>query len=56
MKKIKKRGRIVETKTGKRGKVYNGEKPIGGKVPVYLEGGGKMLCNPNNLTLKGYFD
>lgn len=64
----KKRGRIVETKSGKIGVVYNGQKLVQGKVPVYLvnedfetlsdkHGRPKaILCDPETLKLKGYVD
>lgn len=49
-------GRLVETKTGKTGRTYNHEEPVNGKIRVYLDDGGKMLCSPDKLKLKGYID
>jgi hypothetical protein len=58
----KKKGKIVLTKKGLIGHVYNNEKVINGKVPVYLVNkdgertGLQMMCDAETLTTKGYFD
>ena len=52
----KKAGQAVTTKTGKEGRTYNYEKPVFGKVRVYCTDGSKLLCNPDDLTLRGYID
>lgn len=48
-------GRIVETKKGLIGKVYNDDIFHGEKVKVYTEKG-KMLCVPDTLKVIGFFD
>lgn len=50
------RGQLVETKTGKLGRTYNHESLVNGKVQVHCTDGSKLLCNPDNLTLKGFID
>lgn len=52
-------GTIVRTQGGNIGKTYNDEKPVGGKIRVYVERDGKtvaMLCNPKTLHISGFFD
>jgi len=49
-------GIVVKTKTGKRGTVYHADGLVGGKYPVYLDNGAKMLCAPEGLTQIGYVD
>ena len=50
------RGQLVETKTGKLGRTYNHESLVNGKVQVHCTDGSKLLCNPDNLILKGFID
>lgn len=53
----RKLGDIVETKTGKTGKVYRDEKKVKGKVVVHVEGDElPLLCDPKTLTIIGNFD
>lgn len=49
-------GKLVETKNGVIGRTYNNESLINGKVRVYCTDGKKLLCNPQNLILKGFID
>lgn len=49
-------GLVVKTKTGKTGHTKHSDDLVNGKVPVYLDDGGKMLCTPNTLTHVGYWD
>jgi len=51
----KKAGQLVETKTGLTGRTYSHEGLINGKIRVYTDKG-KLLCDPNTLTLKGFID
>ena len=48
-------GRIVLTKSGLIGHTFNHEDPVNGKTIVHVQGG-KLLCQPGSLTLKGYID
>ncbi|MEK6828843.1 MAG: hypothetical protein AABY15_01865 [Nanoarchaeota archaeon] len=54
--------KIVETKSGKKGYVYNDDPILGKKVKVrvvdekYIETGEKILCSPENLKLIGFKD
>ena len=48
-------GYVVETKSGK-GKTYNSDKPINGKIPVTLDNGKKILCSPENISIIGFWD
>lgn len=48
-------GRIVETKSGK-GKTDNKDQPVNGKIMVYLDDGTKILCDPKNIKVIGYWD
>ena len=48
-------GRIVLTKSEIIGRTFNHEEPINGKIIVHVPGG-KLLCRPETLTLKGYVD
>lgn len=52
----KKAGKLVETKNGVLGRTYNNESLINGKIRVHCVDGKKLLCNPQNLTLKGFID
>lgn len=52
----KKAGRIVKTKLGKTGIIYNEDKMQDGKYMVYCDDESKMLCKPENLTLIGFID
>ena len=49
----KQAGQIVLTKTGSIGRTFNHEEYINGKVIVHVSGG-KLLCDPTTLILKGY--
>lgn len=49
-------GKIVRTRSGKTGRVYNSESIINGKVAVHTDDGQKILCNPNDLSVTGFFD
>lgn len=59
---MKDSGRIVETKSGKRGRTYNKKPLILGKVPVYLEiapnvySDKGVLCDPKTLKIIGFID
>jgi len=54
---MKKAGYLVETKTGKTGKTYHHEKMVNKKTIVHLDDSDtKMLCDPDTLTIKGFFD
>lgn len=48
-------GKIVETKLG-RGQTKNGDKPVNGKIIVYLDNGKKILCDPKNIKPIGFWD
>jgi hypothetical protein len=54
--------KIVETKTGKKGYVYNSDPVIGEKVKVHVidenfsPTGEKLLCAPEGLKLIGFKD
>ncbi len=48
-------GKVVEVKSGK-GKTDNKDQPVNGKVIVYLDKGGKVLCTPENIKLVGFWD
>lgn len=48
-------GRVVETKSGK-GKTKNEDQPVNGKIIVYLDAGGKILCDPKNIIVIGLWD
>lgn len=48
-------GKIVLTKHGQ-GQTKNTDKPVAGKVIVYLADGRKILCNPANLKIVGFWD
>lgn len=50
------KGRIVETQSEVLGVLYNDEDSINGKLQVHCEDGKKLLCSPENLKLRGYFD
>ncbi len=49
-------GKIVVTSTGKNGRTKNTDKPMNGKVIVYLDDGPKILCRPENLKVIGFWD
>lgn len=48
-------GKIVEIK-GVKGKTKAEDKPVSGKVKVYLENGIKMLVRPENIKVVGFWD
>lgn len=69
MKNGKKPGMLVRTKNGLLGRTYHSDRPVNGKVKVYLLNEDfsprnasntdrqlKMLCDPNTLKLVGYID
>ena len=49
-------GYIVTTKSGKKGRTKHNDRMINGKVQVYLDEGGKLLCDFRTLTINGYID
>ena len=50
-------GRLVKhNKSGTMGRIFNHHQMVNGKYQVYLVDGTKMLCAPENLTLKGFID
>lgn len=56
----KKIGKLVETKHGL-GYTKNSDDLINGKIPVYLSKPGegnapRMLCDPKNVKVIGYYD
>jgi hypothetical protein len=66
---VKGRGYSVESAKGSRGRTMHSDKPINGKIPVYLYKEGtfdldsddkgeviKLLCDPNSLKIKGFID
>ncbi len=48
-------GYAVKTKSGN-GRTYHHQGLVNGKVPVFLEDGTRMLCNPDNIECIGYID
>lgn len=50
-----KKGYIVETKKGLIGRTFHSDPLVNGKQPVYVENG-KLLCDPETLTVKGFID
>lgn len=48
-------GTIVETKLGP-GITKNEDKPVNGKIPVYLNDGRKVLCSIENIQIVGFYD
>lgn len=48
-------GKIVRTKLGD-GYTINADKPVQGKVVVYLDDGRRVLCNPDKLKFLGFYD
>ncbi len=57
MAKKKNTGYLVETKTGKTGKIYHKEKFINDKVIVHVDKYEKpILCEPESIKIVGYFD
>lgn len=55
----KRRGLLVTTKNGIKGRTYHEDDLIGGKKPVYTEIDGKpvrLLCDPETLTINGFID
>jgi hypothetical protein len=50
-------GFLVETKTGKKGRVYSDEKLIDGKITVHSDNLERpLLCKPETLKIIGRFD
>lgn len=49
-------GRLVVTRTGLHGRIYNHEELINGKIRVYTDCGKKMLCSLDKLKVIGYVD
>ena len=50
-------GYLVETKSGKQGRVYHKKGYVNGKIPVYIEGEtNPILCERESLILIGYID
>lgn len=53
----KRSGFIVETKSGKVGKIYSNEKFIDGKIVVFSDQTERpMLCSPDTLKIVSRFD
>jgi hypothetical protein len=49
-------GKIVQLQDGRRGVIYNDDRPYGNKVMVRLDTGAKVLVRPEKLKTIGYFD
>ena len=49
-------GKIVQTNSGLKGRTYNKESLVNGKICVYCENGTKLLCDPNSLKVTGFID
>lgn len=50
-------GYLVETKTGKQGRILHSEKPINGKVIVHVDGLDKpMLCDKEKIKVIGFIN
>lgn len=53
----KKSGYLVETKDGKKGRMYHDKGEINGKIPVYVTGEEKpRLCDPDSLKVIGFIN
>ena len=48
-------GYVVEIKSGT-GVMYHKDEPIDGKIKVFLDNGGKMLCSPEKIKIIGFID
>lgn len=56
---MRKRGKIVETKSDIIGRTLSGEKKVNGKIIVHAEKNGKpvrLLCDSKTLKLIGRYD
>ena len=66
---VKGKGYLVESAKGNRGRTMHTDKPINGKIPVYLYRHGtsdidsddkgdviKVLCDPTKLSIHGFID
>lgn len=49
-------GKIVTHPVHGQGRTNDYDPHPGGKVPVYFEGGLKILCNPQTITVIGFVD
>jgi len=50
-------GFYIETKTGKKGKIYTTEKFVDGKIVVYVDYMERpLLCKPDSLKITGRFE
>jgi hypothetical protein len=53
----KRSGFLVETQTGKLGRIYSDEKLISGKIVVHIDNDERpSLSKPENLKIVGRFD
>lgn len=58
----KRPGLLVLTSKGKKGRTYNDEELINGKIRVHLlnkdfsPNGKKILCSPDSIQVRGNFD
>lgn len=48
-------GKVVQTESGS-GITKNKDKPVNGKIIVYLDAGGKVLCDPKKIKPVGFWD
>lgn len=48
-------GKLVKTTRGT-GYTNNNDKPINGKIFVYLDDGGKIICSPDKIEFLGFWD
>jgi len=48
-------GKIVLTNSGQ-GDTNNKDKPVNGKIIVYLNNGKKILCDPLKIKIIGFWD
>lgn len=53
---MNKSGKIVKTKKGRIGVVYDNAESINNKIVVHLDDNLQILCDPKTLTLIGYVD
>lgn len=57
MAKKKNSGYLVETKTGKKGKIFHDEKFINNKIVVHIINyEHPILCTPESIKIVGYFE
>lgn len=52
----KRPGYRIETSVGKKGRTYHSDKPVDGRILVYMDSGEKIILDPKSFKIIGFID